>query len=99
AAALDRRGVQRASPEKRMSFLVEDCRLEIVELGQNEGRVPDRVDSDVIAASVCRPAGKLELGPHEPAVRGTNCEPRRLRKDRHRSTDAALDELPHSNAR
>src|SRR5690242_2273196 len=81
-----------------MRFLMELSPIECVELGEKKSCVTNRIDADVISASVSSASGEFDFTPDKSAMRSANCQPRRLGDHRILGANSLFHESAHAEA-
>src|SRR5258705_6557212 len=73
--------MERPASKQRMEWPRLTRLLKLIQFGQQQSRVGDRIDSKIVAASVGRSAAERDVHPSKAAVRGAIRQPRRLGDD------------------
>src|SRR6266516_3875726 len=72
--------------------------LQLLQLGEKEARMCDRVNSDVVAASMRRSSPKRDIDPDEAAMGGTDREPSGLGDNGSIGADSGGKQRAHAEA-
>ena len=90
--------MERAATEQLMARARLARPLQLLQLGEQQTRVGDRIDADVVAASVRGAAPERNIEPRESTVSWTDREPRWLGDDRGFRSDPRRQQSAHAEA-
>src|SRR5258705_13884939 len=90
--------MERPASKQRMEWPRLTRLLKLIQFGQQQSRVGDRIDSKIVAASVGRSAAERDVHPSKAAVRGANRQLRRLGDDGGFGADAGSEQRAGAEA-
>src|SRR6266550_6546608 len=97
-SALNLRGMERAATEQRMSGTCFARLLQLLQLGEKKPRMRDRINSNVVAASMRRSSPKRDIDPDEAAMGRADREPSWLGDDGSVGADSGGKQRAHAQA-
>src|SRR5258708_20243647 len=97
-ATLDERRVDRRTAEQWVSLPWQHISIEPMQLGEQESRMADGIDTELVPAAVRRAPRHLHFDPHEAAMRGHDGELRRLGDHAGGGPDPARNHPPFPHA-